>query len=183
MRSRISLTLLFFGIFMGCLSAGKASLADEAGKGAPHAAVTAPDADGRLLIGPQDRCPVCGMFPVKHPRSAAAIRLTDGRAFYFCSNGCLLRSWYRSVDHLGVRQDKIAAIIVQDYFSGAPLDAKKAWWVAGSDVVGPMGPALVTLAGPEEVKVFKKRHGGRVVFQIDQLDDQLWRKLYPSKGE
>ena len=183
MIARILVALLFFGGVMGCLLADTASLADEAGKGAPHAAATAPDTNGRLQIGPQDRCPVCGMFPVKYPKSAAAMRLTDGRTFYFCSNGCLLRSWYRSADHLGMKQDKIAAIIVQDYFSGVPIDADKAWWVAGSDVVGPMGPALVTLVGPKDVKVFKKRHGGRTIFQIDQLNDQLWHELFPSKGE
>ena len=55
-----------------------------------------------MQIGSHDRCPVCGMFPAKRPKNAAAMALADGRVFYFCGNGCLLRTWRNSGKYLGV---------------------------------------------------------------------------------
>lgn len=153
---------------------------DMSGKG-PHAALKTVDADGHMQFSKEDRCPVCGMFPAKRPKNAAAMVLKDGRTFYFCGNGCLLRTWRHSDRHLKVPAESIQRMVVQDYFSGAPLDAEKAWWVAGSDVVGPMGPALVALRTEQEMERFKARHGGRKVFRLEQIDDALWADLFPPK--
>jgi nitrous oxide reductase accessory protein NosL len=147
----------------------------------PHSALKTIDESGRMRISEQDRCPVCGMFPAKRPKHAAAMVLKDGRTFYFCSNGCLLRTWRDCDRRLRVPAESIGRMVVQDYFSGAPLDADKAWWVAGSDVVGPMGPALVALRSEQEVTQFRKRHGGRQAFQLSQMDDALWAALFPPK--
>lgn len=133
--------------------------------------------DGALRPGPGDHCPVCGMYPARLPRYAAALVLGDGRTFYFCSNRCLLQCWRSSRKHLGVPREAIAQMYVLDYFSGAVLDAHRAWWVAGSDVIGPMGPALAALTSRADADAFIKRHGGRLVFQLHQVDDALWKKI------
>jgi nitrous oxide reductase accessory protein NosL len=138
-------------------------------------------ADGKMQIGDQDRCPLCGMFPRKYPKTAAAMALADGRTFYFCGNGCMLRAWRDPATHLNAAPERIQRMVVRDFFSGDPLDAHKTWWVAGSDVVGPMGPALVALATEADLTQFKARHGGPIVFQLAQMDDALWQKLFPPK--
>lgn len=150
------------------------------GKG-PLPALESLDAAGRMQLSKEDRCPVCGMFPAKHPKSAAAMVLNDGRTFYFCGNGCLLRTWRHSQRHLNVPADAIQRMVVRDYFRGEPLEAKDAWWVAGSDVIGPMGPALVALRSEKEMARFKERHGGRTIFRLSHIDDALWEKLFPPK--
>lgn len=137
--------------------------------------------DGRMQIGDTDRCPVCGMFPAKRPKSAAAMVLADGRTFYFCGNGCLLRTWHAAPDYLNASQASIRRMVVRDYFTGEPIDATKAWWVAGSDVIGPMGPALVALGTEASVTQFKARHGGKKVFQLAEMDNALWEMLFPPK--
>ena len=162
---------LYFGHIDRTLSAGKG----------PHPALKSVDAEGRMQLSNEDRCPVCGMYPAKRPKNAAAMVMKDGRTFYFCGNGCLLRTWRYSDRHLNAPAQSIQRMVVQDYFSGAPLDAEKAWWVAGSDVIGPMGPALVALRTEQDVARFKKRHGGRTVFQLEQMDDALWADLFPKK--
>lgn len=134
-----------------------------------------------MRISDQDRCPLCGMFPAKRPKTAAGMSLVDGRTFYFCGNGCLLRAWRDPAAYLGATPASIQRMVTQDFFSGVPLDAQQAWWVAGSDVVGPMGPALVALADEAEVAQFKARHGGTIVFRLAQMDDALWQKLFPPK--
>ncbi len=143
----------------------------------PIAAKQSLTTDGHMQISDQDRCPVCAMYPIKHPRSAAAMALTNGDTYYFCGNGCLLRTWLRPQTYIGQAADKIDRLVVLDYFSGQPIDARKASWIAGSDVVGPMGPALIALDNPAHVSVFKKRHGGATVFSLDELDDALWREI------
>ncbi len=133
--------------------------------------------DGRMRIGPSDRCPVCAMFPVRHPRTAAAMTLKNGDTFYFCSNGCLLRAWLRPTVYLGLACQAIDRMVVLDYFSGRSIEAHTAFWVAGSDVVGPMGPALIALVDATGLATFKKRHGATFVFSLDQLDDALWQRI------
>jgi copper chaperone NosL len=145
-------------------------------KGPPPAA-NAPGADGSLRLDPGDHCPVCGMFPARRPECAAALQLQDGRTFYFCSNRCLLGAWRNPGIHLGVSADAIKRVIVLDYFNGTPIDGRSAWWIAGSDVIGPMGPSLVTVSTRDNATVFQERHGGSLLFQLDQVDAALWSKL------
>jgi len=154
----------------------------EAAKG-PVAARQSLSDDGRMQIDAKDRCPVCGMFPAKRPKSAAAMVMDDGRTFYFCGNGCLLRTWHHSKRYLSSDRTAIARMVVLDYFSGAPIDAHKAYWVAGSDVIGPMGPALVALQDKASVDQFKARHGGKTIFQLAEMNDALWAQLFPKKSK
>ena len=164
---------------MVLLLAGCGSAA--AGQSSPRPALKSLSADGSLNIGESDRCPVCAMFPHRHPQTAAGLTLTNGDTFYFCSNGCLLRTWLRPVVYLGRPQSAIDRLTVRDYFSGAPVDGRTATWVAGSDVIGPMGPAIVALGDENQLTAFKNRHGGRAVFSLDQLDDTLWRRIHHAE--
>lgn len=147
----------------------------------PVAALRPLTPEGQLQISDPDRCPLCGMFPAKRQKTAAAMVLADQRTFYFCGNGCLLRAWHDPVAHLNASAESIQRMVTRNFFTGEPLDAYKAWWVAGSDVVGPMGPAIVALGAQADVEQFKARHGGQIVFQLSQMDAALWQKLFPPK--
>jgi copper chaperone NosL len=72
--------------------------------------------------------------------------------------------------------------VVQDYFSGEQADGLNVYWVAGSDVVGPMGPALVPILNEQQVEVFKNRHGGKAVFRLGEMTDEKWQKLTGKKA-
>ena len=86
------------------------------------------------------------MFPARRPQTAAAMTLKSGETFYFCGNGCLLRTWLRSNGLPGKNlRRRLIGLVVRDYFSGQPVDGRAATWVAGSDVIGPMGPAIIAL--------------------------------------
>ena len=149
----------------------------SAGRG-PRPGLLALDEDHQMRISPEDRCPLCAMKVVKYPRFSCAIQLTDGCTFYFCSAGCLIRSWLHPEYFLGVPADTLRRAVVREYFSGEQLDAAALIWVAGSDVVGPMGPALVALRDePRFLGAFRRRHGGTASFRLGELTDAGWQAL------
>lgn len=148
-----------------------------AAEGGPAPALKSLPADGEMIISESDRCPVCAMFPARRPQSAAAMTLKSGETYYFCGNGCLLRAWLRPAAYLGKNQEEIHRLVVRDYFSGRPIDGRTATWVAGSDVLGPMGPAIIALGDPDQLTTFTNRHGCKTVFTFDQVNDELWKKI------
>ncbi|MEJ2038247.1 MAG: nitrous oxide reductase accessory protein NosL [Desulfosarcinaceae bacterium] len=179
--SRLTVLLLVVGL-LGPSSAEDGQRKSDAGSGrGPRPAQLGLGPDDALRPSPGDHCPVCGMFPARMPRYASALVLQDGRTFYFCSNRCLLQSWRHSRTHLGVPPEAIGQMRVLDYFNGAVVDAHQAWWVAGSDAIGPMGPAVVALTSPKAVEIFRKRHGGSLVFQLHQVDEALWKKIIAGR--
>jgi nitrous oxide reductase accessory protein NosL len=132
---------------------------------------------GEMQIGEEDRCPVCAMRPIRYPKSSCALQLKDGRTFYFCATGCMIRAWMHPEVYLGVEKTQLRLPLVREYFTGRQMDGRQLEWVAGSDIVGPMGPALVPVDGEKECETFRRRHGGKAVFRLDQLDDARWREL------
>ena len=178
-----SLQKLLFLALSGVLAAGCQDKAHApVHQGAPAGAVASPargtlGADGNLSPHPDDRCPVCAMKPHKNPKFASAIEHADGRVWYFCGTGCMIRSWLHPEIFLGVEPGTLKRSVVPGYFDGKPVDGAKARWVAGSDVVGPMGPALVPLATETEAAAFVKRHGGNHRFRLGELNDERWQEI------
>jgi nitrous oxide reductase accessory protein NosL len=78
---------------------------------------------------------------------------------------------------LGAEKSDLYLPVVREYFTGRQMDARELKWVAGSDIVGPMGPALVPVQGEKEVETFMKRHGGKAVFRLEEMNDERWREI------
>jgi nitrous oxide reductase accessory protein NosL len=135
-----------------------------------------------MHISPEDRCPVCGMKVIKYPKFAAAIQLTDGTTFYFCSAGCMIRTWLHPDIFIARNSAALLRPVIREYFSGEPLDARSVVWVAGSDVIGPMGPAVVPLRDEKALEIFLRRHGGRDTFGLNELNDERWTAITGKKA-
>ena len=76
---------------------------------------------------------------------------------------------------------KIVKMYVRDYYSLNWIDAREAWYVAESDVYGPMGHELVPLKSKEDAAEFKQDHQGRVVLRFNEIDWEILMRL--SEGE
>lgn len=137
---------------------------------------------GELTISPQDRCPVCAMIVSKHPRFACGMQLKDATTYHFCGTGCLIRTFLHPDAFLSKNRAMIKRMVVKAYFSGRAIDAMTAYWVAGSDVTGPMGPALVPLTDAAAAKSFRRRHGGRVEFRLSDMNEVLWQEITGKKS-
>ena len=149
-----------------------------AGEGAgPKPAAVEIDGRGRIHPTAPDRCPVCAMKVVNHPEFACGIQMKDGRTFYFCGTGCMIRSWLHPEIFLGAEKDALRRAVVQDYFDGKSMDSHRVIWIAGSDVVGPMGPALVPVRDQEALEAFQGRHGGKTVCGLSEMNDDMWKSI------
>lgn len=155
--------------------------AGETGRG-PQPAVTPVDDSGRMHISDGDRCPVCAMNVQAHRKFASAIELMDGRTFYFCGTGCMIRTWMHPEVFLNAPKADLNRCWVQDYFSGEHVDGSSVIWVAGSDVVGPMGPALVPLKSEKDLAAFKARHGAKTTFRLNEMNDEAWERITGKKA-
>lgn len=128
--------------------------------------------------GPKDTCPVCGMFVAKYPEWVATVVYRDGHAHHFDG----VKDLVKYLNDLpkwapGHRGEDIALIAVTEYYGVRRILAKDAWYVIGSDVLGPMGHEPVPLATPQEAEEFKRDHGGTGVLRFDGLTAGLMKAL------
>jgi nitrous oxide reductase accessory protein NosL len=136
-----------------------------------------PDENGKMRISAEDRCPVCAMRPAKYPEFSCAIVLTNGCTHYFCSSGCMINAWLEPERLLNTPRINLKRCIVRNYFTSEEIDGTTAIWIAGSDVIGPMGHAPLPVKTEEELTAFRRRHCASMVFSLPKLDLKTWKQI------
>ena len=118
----------------------------------------------------RDKCAVCGMFVAPYPNWLGVIVYKDGGRFFFDGPKDLF-TYYLAPEKYGSARKgaDIAGIYVKDYYSVAAIDGRKAFYVIGSDVRGPMGKELVPFAKKTDADGFLKDHHGRKVLSFDEI--------------
>ncbi len=128
--------------------------------------------------GLKDTCPVCGMFVAKYPEWIATVLYKDGHAHHFDGAKDLfkylldLEKWAP-----GHNADDMAGIGVTEYYSLSRIRARDAWYVIGSDVLGPMGHELIPLETRADAEEFMKDHAGKKIMQFNDVSYPLLLKL------
>jgi nitrous oxide reductase accessory protein NosL len=134
--------------------------------------------DPRAAHTAKEKCPVCGMFVARFPDFAAMIRTADGRAHYFDGVKDLLKFHFAPGRYLrGGKVQEITEILVSDYYSLDSIDGKEAWYVAGSDVYGPMGKELIPFAKETDARTFQRDHGGSAVIRWPDIRPEILKEL------
>lgn len=157
----------FSGILLACLLLGPAASAGSLDLPKP---------------GPTDTCPVCGMFVAKYPEWVATVLYLDGHAHHFDGAKDLFKylldlpRWAP-----GHQAENIQAIGVTEYYGLGLVDAREAWYVIGSDVLGPMGHELVPLETREDAEEFLRDHQGTRILRYPEVTLELLKQL--DKGE
>lgn len=127
---------------------------------------------------PQDRCAVCGMFVAKHKDFLAEFVFRDGSYAVFDGAKDMFRCYFDIAASLpGKTRKDIAAIYVTDYYSLKLIDGARAFFVAGSDILGPMGAELIPLAGEKDARSFLADHKGRSILKFSDVTPQLVKGL------
>jgi len=132
--------------------------------------------------GAKDLCPVCGMLVSKYPNWVAVVVWKDRHAHFF--DGA--KDMFKFLHDLpkfapGYRKEDIAGIYVTDFYNLERIDARQAWFVTGSDVLGPMGHELVPLATRADAEDFMKEHKGRRILGFAEVTREIPFRLDDGK--
>lgn len=129
-----------------------------------------------LIPSEKDRCPVCGMYVAPYPEWIGQVRHDDGTTVFF--DGCKdLFTYLLSLDRYAPdkRRGNVAAIFVTNYYDGEVIPARTAYYVVGSNVMGPMGPELVPHRSCEAAHDFTQDHDGRRILRFDEITPAMLR--------
>jgi len=128
---------------------------------------------------PKDaKCPVCGMLVAKYPNWNAAIGYRDGHIAYFDGPKDLFTYYLspRKYEPSRNRAD-IVSLTVKDYYSLASIDGRQAYFVVGSNVLGPMGKELIPFAQKADAEGFRTDHQGRKILRFPEVTLELLKSL------
>ncbi len=127
---------------------------------------------------PDDTCPVCGMFVANFPEWVASVVYQDGHVHHFDGAKDLFK-YLRDLDRWapGHKAADIVTIGVTEYYSLSRIDARKAWYVVGSDVLGPMGHELVPLEKQSDAQEFSDDHQGKRIVRFDEVTPAMLEQL------
>ncbi|MGB4064638.1 MAG: nitrous oxide reductase accessory protein NosL [Azonexus sp.] len=124
--------------------------------------------------GPKDLCPVCGMLVSKYPNWVAVVTWKDGHAHFFDGAKDMFKFLHDLPKYApNHRKEDITGIYVTDFYNLERIDARKAIFVTGSDVLGPMGHELVPLASQVDASDFSKDHKGKRTLRFEQVTPDL----------
>ena len=127
---------------------------------------------------PRDLCPVCGMVVSKYPHWIATVVYRDGHAHHFDGAKDMFKYLFEVPRYAkGHSAQDIVRIGVTEYYELKRIDARTAWYVIGSDVLGPMGHELIPLASHADAEEFMRDHQGKRILRFDEVQADLPGKL------
>lgn len=142
-------------------------------------------AQGEVVIpkpGAKDLCPICGMLVSKYPNWVAVALYRDGHAHYFDGAKDMFKYMQEYVKYApGHRKEDLAGLYVTDFYGLTKVDARQAFYVVGSDVLGPMGHELVPLETRADAEDFLKDHKGRRILAFEQVTAEIVDKVDNGK--
>ena len=122
----------------------------------------------------RDACPVCGMFPLRYPDWIATVLYSDGHADHFDGAKDMFKYLLDMKKYASGRKvEDISAIVVTDYYATARIDARKALYVIGSDVLGPMGHELIPHPDHFDADEFMKDHKGISLHSFEEISMEM----------
>ena len=125
-------------------------------------------------------CPVCHMKVKASDDWAAEIYYKDQTKLMFESPGDML-AFYTSpkgyeVDDAHKDQANIEKVVVKDYQSKQPADARQAVFVYKSKVEGPMGADFLPFGKREDAEAFVAANGGTLL-SLNEVTGEMARDL------
>lgn len=110
-------------------------------------------------------CSLDGMLLADYPGPKAQIHYEQGPPDFFCDTIEMFSLYLRPE-----QQRRVRALFVQDMANadwdhprGRWIDATAAFYLAGSDLRGSMGPTFASFSRVDDAKAFATRHGGHVL--------------------
>jgi nitrous oxide reductase accessory protein NosL len=126
----------------------------------------------------KDKCPVCGMFVAKYPDFAAQVIFKDGSYAFFDGAKDMFKYYFNLTKYNRSQTvAEIDSVYVTDYYDLEWIDGYKAFYVAGSDVYGPMGREIIPFEKKAGAEQFLIDHLGKSLLTFEQITHDLIKKL------
>jgi copper chaperone NosL len=130
---------------------------------------TATAAEKLLSPSAKDKCPVCGMFVKKYPDWLTAVRLESGKLIFFDGAKDMFKFLHEPSKYARVKTEIVSEILVREYYSLEWLDARKVYYVIGSDIYGPMGRELIPFKNEADAREFANDHRGKKILKYSEI--------------
>ena len=120
--------------------------------------------------GAKETCPVCGMFVSLYPDWTAWASGQDGSVRFFDGAKDLFK-FIQAPEKWAAPKGwgKTVQAVVTEYYTLSQVDATHAFFVIGSDVLGPMGHELVPLQSRADAETFLKDHKGQRILTFEEV--------------
>lgn len=118
----------------------------------------------------QHDCIHCGMPSEEFPKWQSKIKTNSGE-----KRSCSPRCMFISV--LDIEVKNVKSIKIREYYNQKEIDAKKAFYVIGSDIIGPMGKDLVPFATEADAKEFMQDHKGKKILEFGQVNLKIIQEM------
>ncbi len=126
----------------------------------------------------QAKCPVCGMFVGNYSAWTGVIGYKDTTTVYFDGPKDLFRYYLNPGKYDPDRKwSDIVTLSVKEYYSVAFIDGREAFYVLGSDVLGPMGKELVPFEKKADANGFLQDHRGKKILRFGEITPELLKAL------
>jgi copper chaperone NosL len=126
----------------------------------------------------KDKCPVCGMLVAKYSQWLSAVLFRDGSRAFFDGPKDMFKYLHDMKRYNPSKSiEDIDFIAVTDYYTVSSIDARRAWYVLGSDVFGPMGKELIPLAKESDAKEFMKDHKGQRILKFSEVTKEVMKSF------
>ena len=128
-----------------------------------------------IKIESHKECPLCGMYPARYPQFNCLIVFKDGTYEAFDSAAGLL-VYMLFPDKTGIKPKPVDRIYFKDYLKESWLEAGKAFFVTGSEIMGPMGIEFLPADSQQTAKKLKKQELGKDIIHFKKIDRQYMLK-------
>ena len=120
------------------------------------------------------KCPVCGMLTYMFADWNARIEFKDGSTAVFDGAKCMFKYILDMKKYAKSKRKKdIARILVKDFYTKSPIDARNAHYVIWSDIYGPMGHEPIPFVTKAAAQKFLREHKGRKIISFTDVDSRL----------
>ena len=125
-------------------------------------------------------CVVRHLKVYKDPKWVSKIELKNGKKLFFSTPKSMIEFYHRPGKwfDIGVKSEAdFKDILVTDFDSLKPINAKGAFFVYGGNVTSPAGDDLPAFVTYEAAERFSKAHKGKRIMHFNDISDALIRLI------